>query len=57
VHQQALIRQQTEREAIYHWLVDVYAMPCALARTIAEQHRIGGELILWAARARETAPA
>jgi hypothetical protein len=57
VHQQALIRQQAEREAVYRWLVDVYAMPCALARTIAEQHRIGGELILWAARARATAAA
>jgi hypothetical protein len=57
MHPQALMRLQTEREAIYDWLVDVYAMPCALARTIAEQHRIGGELILWAARARATAPA
>ena len=57
MHPHALLRLQTEREAIYDWLVDVYGMPCALARTIAEQHRIGGELILWAARARTPAPA
>jgi hypothetical protein len=57
MHPEALLRLQSEREAIYDWLVDVYGMPCALARTIAEQHRLGGELILWAARARTTAPA
>ena len=57
MHPQALLQLQSEREAIYDWLVDVYRMPCALARTIAEQHRLGGELILWAARARTTAPA
>jgi hypothetical protein len=39
-----------ERESIYVWLVNVYKMPSALAQAIASQHRLGGELILWAAR-------
>lgn len=50
MHPQVLLTLQAEREAIYRWLMDVYKMPSALARTIAEQHRVGGELILWLKR-------
>ena len=50
MHQTLLETLQAEREAIYRWLMDVYKMPSALARTIAEQHRVGGELVLWLKR-------
>jgi hypothetical protein len=50
MHQTLIQTLQTEREAIYRWLIDVYKMPSALARTIAEQHRVGGELVLWLKR-------
>jgi hypothetical protein len=50
MHQTLVETLKTEREAIYRWLMDVYKMPSALARTIAEQHRIGGELAVWLKR-------
>jgi hypothetical protein len=50
MHQTLLETLQAEREAIYRWLMDVYKMPSALARTIAEQHRVGGQLVLWLKR-------
>jgi hypothetical protein len=50
MHPQVALTLQAEREAIYRWLMDVYNMPSALARTIAEQHRVGGELVLWLQR-------
>lgn len=50
MHQDLMSKLRTEREAIYRWLVNAYKMPSALAQAIANQHRLGGELILWAAR-------
>jgi ubiquinone biosynthesis protein COQ9 len=48
MHEQLRLRLAAEREAIYRWLMDVYKMPSALALAIANQHRVGGELIRWA---------
>ena len=48
-----LAKLEDQRERIYSWLMSAYKMPSTLARTIADQHRLGGELVLWAAR---TAP-
>jgi hypothetical protein len=49
MHQQVISKLSSEQEAIYRWLINVYNMPSALAQAIAKQHRLGGELILWAA--------
>jgi ubiquinone biosynthesis protein COQ9 len=48
MHQQVISKLSSEQEAIYRWLMNAYKMPSALAQAIAKQHRLGGELILWA---------